>query len=66
MTVVVNGVERAVPVAMTVAELVEWLGATPHGVAVAVNDEVVTRGAWATCALADGDRVEVVGAVQGG
>ncbi|WP_265520703.1 sulfur carrier protein ThiS [Oerskovia flava] len=39
---------------------------TPQGVAVAVNDAVLPRGAWATTTLAPGDRVEVVTAVQGG
>lgn len=35
------------------------------GVAVAVNSEVVPRDQWDR-ALADGDRVEIVRAVQGG
>jgi sulfur carrier protein len=38
----------------------------PAGVAVAVNAEVVPRHRWAGHALADGDVVEVVQAVQGG
>ena len=36
------------------------------GVAAAVNGEVVPRRSWAGAALRDGDRVEVVTAVQGG
>ena len=36
------------------------------GVAVAVGGEVVPRSAWATRALAAGDEVDVVTAVQGG
>jgi sulfur carrier protein len=54
--------------AATVAELLERrLGDTrPHGVAVAVNEEVVPRGEWASWQLVDGDVVEVVTAVQGG
>lgn len=36
------------------------------GIAVAVNDEVVRRAAWADTALAAGDRVDVLTAVQGG
>ncbi|ACZ30488.1 thiamine biosynthesis protein ThiS [Xylanimonas cellulosilytica DSM 15894] len=38
----------------------------PRGVAVAVNDAVVPRGAWTSTVVAAGDRVEVVTAVQGG
>jgi sulfur carrier protein len=41
-------------------------GTGQDGVAVAVNDEVVPRRAWSATALADGDRVEVLTAVQGG
>ncbi|TNM36618.1 sulfur carrier protein ThiS [Nocardioides albidus] len=54
--------------AATVADLLERrLGdARPHGVAVAVNGEVVPRGEWASYPLAEGDVVEVVTAVQGG
>lgn len=36
------------------------------GIAVAVNDEVVRRTAWAETALTAGDRVDVLTAVQGG
>ncbi|MGW6266197.1 sulfur carrier protein ThiS [Cellulosimicrobium funkei] len=39
---------------------------TPQGVAVAVGDAVVPRGAWATTLVAPGDRIEIVTAVQGG
>ena len=37
-----------------------------RGVAVAVDGEVVPRSAWDATTLADGQRVEVVGAIQGG
>lgn len=36
------------------------------GVAVAVNSRVVARSLWADTALAPGDEVELVSAVQGG
>lgn len=52
----------------TVAELLLALGVEPRarGVAVAVNGEVVPRSAWGERRVADGDRVEAVGAMQGG
>ncbi|MGI8557079.1 MAG: sulfur carrier protein ThiS [Solirubrobacteraceae bacterium] len=63
--ILVNG--ELQPVAASVAELVERLGVSGRGgVAVAVDGEVVPRSEWAARALADGARVEVVGAVQGG
>lgn len=53
---------------MTVAELVAVLAvpAAGRGVAVAVDGEVVRRGAWAQTAVPDGAAVEIVTAVQGG
>lgn len=67
MDVVVNGEPRALPTDATVASAVRRLGiGTGRGVAVAVNDEVVTRAAWETTRLSPGDRVEVLTAVQGG
>lgn len=68
MTLLVNGATRLVPDGDTVADLVADLGHDPTrpGVAVAVNGTVVPRGTWPRHELQDGDRVEVLGAVQGG
>ena len=63
----VNGERRRVTVA-DVRGLVALLGLDPagRGVAVARNGEVVSRSAWAETRLEPGDRIEIVGAVQGG
>ncbi len=68
MKVLLNGEERPVQLGTTVAELLAALDVPGggRGVAVAVDAEVVPRGEWATHALADGARIEVVHAVQGG
>ena len=66
MNLVVNGEPRVEPEGITVEELTAGLGAARRGVAVALNDEVVARSAWAATPLHDGDRVEVLGAMQGG
>ncbi|MGI9120283.1 MAG: sulfur carrier protein ThiS [Acidimicrobiales bacterium] len=66
MNVVVNGEARSVAERASVDDLARALGASATGVAVAVNEEVVARSAWATTGLSDGDRVEVLGAMQGG
>ena len=66
MTLTVNGADRALAETTTVADVVRGLGGDPSGCAVAVNDEVVPRGDWSTVELRDGDRVEVLTAVQGG
>jgi sulfur carrier protein len=68
MFVTVNGERRELPDGTTVSTIVEELSSSPggRGMAVAVDDEVLPRGAWATSILADGARVEIVVAVQGG
>jgi sulfur carrier protein len=65
--IMINGEpNEAVAPGATVTELLEALDVPDRGVAVAVDAEVVPRGAWATFAVADGARVEVLIAVQGG
>ena len=69
MRVFVNGEPREVPERTTVAALVRETaaaGADGRGIAVAVDAEVVPQGMWDSTALADGQRVEVLGAIQGG
>ncbi len=68
MRVIVNGEARELPTGTTVAIMVASLPGAPEGrgVAVALDGEVVPRGAWGETELADGARVEVVAAVQGG
>lgn len=68
MRVRVNGAERDVAADGTVADLVAELGgpAEGRGVAVALDGEVVPRGAWGRTAVPDGAKVEIVTAVQGG
>jgi sulfur carrier protein len=64
--ITVNGTAREVAPGTTLAAVVATLTGAVSGVAAAVNDSVVPRGSWAATALADGDRVEVLTAVQGG
>ena len=68
MTIELNGEPLELTGAITLAQAVERLGVPEHrrGVAVAVDGEVVPRSTWDQTLLADGQRVEVVGAIQGG
>ncbi|MFG2086242.1 MULTISPECIES: sulfur carrier protein ThiS [unclassified Spirillospora] len=66
MKVFVNGEPRELPEGASVAEVVASVTAAGTGVAAALNDEVVRRSAWESTALRDGDRLEVLTAVQGG
>ncbi|EFL26836.1 MULTISPECIES: sulfur carrier protein ThiS [Streptomyces] len=66
MTVTVNGEPRELPDGTTLDGVVATLTRAPSGVAAAVNETVVPRGQWPATPLGDGDRVEVLTAVQGG
>jgi sulfur carrier protein len=68
MRVVVNGSETELDDGATVQAALDSLDlpAAGRGVAVAVDAEVVPRGAWAGTELHEGARVEVLRAIQGG
>jgi sulfur carrier protein len=68
MRVVLNGERRDLASDATVREAVTATGAPSEGrgVAVALDGEVVPRRLWDEVALREGQRVEVVRAVQGG
>ncbi|MFD9910460.1 sulfur carrier protein ThiS [Streptomyces sp. NPDC059063] len=62
----VNGEARDVAAGTTLDAVVAALTGARSGVAAALNETVVPRAQWAATALRDGDRVEVLTAVQGG
>jgi sulfur carrier protein len=66
MKVLVNGSTEEIAAGTTVADVVDRWARSPIGVAVAVNEAVVTRAEWSATTLAEGDRVEILTAVQGG
>ncbi|MER6029091.1 sulfur carrier protein ThiS [Streptomyces sp. NPDC001851] len=66
LSISVNGKRREIAPGTALDTVVRSLVAAPSGVAAAVNETVVPRTRWATTALAEGDRVEVLTAVQGG
>ena len=68
ITLSVNGSAREAPDGTALDTLLRLLGRDPDtpGVAVAVGDRVVRRADWPETVLADGDRVEVITASQGG
>ncbi|MEU3689205.1 sulfur carrier protein ThiS [Streptomyces narbonensis] len=66
MNVSVNGEARELTGPVSLDALVATLSTAPSGVAAAVNEAVVPRSEWAATLLGEGDRVEVLTAVQGG
>jgi sulfur carrier protein len=68
MRIVLNGEPRELAESANVRDAIAAAGtpAEARGVAVALDGEVVPRGRWDDQPLAEGQRVEVVQAVQGG
>ena len=66
--VLINGERRELPADATVEIAVVESGAPAEGrgVAVAVDGEVIPRGAWSGTPLREGQEIEVLHAVQGG
>lgn len=65
-TIVLNGESRTVAEGVTVADLLAELGRHPRTVAVEHDGEILPRERYAGTVLREGDRLEVVGFVQGG
>ncbi|GGZ54146.1 thiamine biosynthesis protein ThiS [Streptomyces inusitatus] len=66
VSVSVNGERRELTPGTTLDTLIAELTTAGAGIAAAVNESVVPRGHWSRTPLGDGDRVEVLTAVQGG
>jgi sulfur carrier protein len=66
MRVILNGDWCELDEGATVDAAVAVTGAPDRGVAVAVDGEVVPRGQWTNTQLREGQKVEVLQAVQGG
>lgn len=66
LNILVNGRQQEVSAGTALDALVKTLTPAPSGVAAALNETVVPRARWSSTPLAEGDRVEVLTAVQGG
>lgn len=62
----INGQDVELPPGSPLSAAVDLLTTATRGVAVAVNDEIVPRAMWSRHEIADGDRIEIVTAKQGG
>ncbi|MDQ7986173.1 sulfur carrier protein ThiS [Pseudomonas sp. G34] len=66
MHIQLNGETLELPEGTSVADLIERLELSGRRVAVERNLDIVPRSQYASTALADGDRLEVVHAIGGG
>jgi len=62
----VNGESKTLPSGTTLGALLRTIGIAENGIAIAVNERVVRRGAFDAHPLRDGDAVEIIRAVAGG
>lgn len=62
----VNGEPRIVPAGSTVLDLLAALGRHPQTVAIELNGDLLPRARYEETRLETGDRLEIVGFVQGG
>ncbi len=67
MQIIVNGQPMNVRSALSLDELRGQLTRQhQQGIALAVNDQVISRSCWATCRLQEGDRITLIEAAAGG
>jgi thiamine biosynthesis protein ThiS len=66
MKLIINGEERDFSPPLSLAQLVEQLGMKSDRVAVELNRQIVERAQWASIALRENDRLEIVHFVGGG
>ena len=66
MTLTVNGTEKPLGDAKTLAQLLAALGVTAKKMAVERNGEIVPPAAFASTPVAPGDRIEIIQFVGGG
>jgi sulfur carrier protein len=66
MSIEVNGTTTEVASGTTLLELIESRAGTARGSAVVVDGTVVPRSKWTDYRVADGQRIELITAVQGG
>jgi sulfur carrier protein len=66
VSVEVNGTATELADGTTLLELIESQAGTARGSAVVVDGTVVPRGEWPDYRVVDGQRIELITAVQGG
>ncbi len=64
--ITVNNETQHIASHSTLADVLHTLNLPEKGIAVAHNAEVVRRAQWAQTVLQNGDRIDVIRAVQGG
>lgn len=66
MIITLNGRRRELPDGTRLGQLIEQEMGSSRGSAAVVDGEVLSRGSWDAYLIRDGQRIELITAVQGG
>ncbi|MGY5351944.1 sulfur carrier protein ThiS [Wenyingzhuangia sp. IMCC45533] len=66
MTIKVNNQPKEISDKSSVSQLLKQLDQLEHGIAVAVNQQIITKTDWTQKELIDGDDILIIQATQGG
>ena len=66
ITVNVNNTRHTLPSQSSLRDLLTQLDISDKGIAVAVNNEIISKNEWSSRALAEGENVLMIRATQGG
>ena len=66
ITIKVNNQPKEIPENSSVASLLQTLEQPEKGIAVAINQQIITKTDWDTKAVTNGDDILIIQATQGG
>ncbi|MGY6649052.1 sulfur carrier protein ThiS [Wenyingzhuangia sp. IMCC45574] len=66
ITIKVNNQSKEIPDSSSVAQLLQQLEQPEKGIAVAINQQIITKNNWETQEVLNGDDILIIQATQGG
>lgn len=66
MTIRVNNVSHAVENSSSLDDILKQLDIQTSGIAVAINEQIITRSKWESTSIQDQDQILIIKATQGG
>lgn len=62
----VNNTEHSFPSTITLKKILEQLKISPNGIAIAINQNIITKSIWKNTSVQDKDDILIIKATQGG
>lgn len=66
MNIIVNDAKQTISPNASISQMLEELGIDPNGIAVAINDSVISKIFWQTTSIKEHDTILIIKASQGG